>query len=411
MANFDVQIQDIIGAFSDQAAMDDFMTAGCKEIINSLPPQLLLKCADLTTLNNVTPSLDTLDTKGLVLDVLRYDGTIDQPCRLVPVYKRGRIQDSSDMEVATVTDPAYLILDNTLEIYPEPTSSQVGRVHHVIYPTVDASAVSTISNFPDEAEYLVVLYSSIKALGKNIIDLKKSDLSISASAPNVPSLGTVSYSDASNADASASSVSSITVSSVSVADISSNLPTYTKPSSTVNFGSGNNFDTLLATDEDIELASVELQKQNQLLDAHRTDVQNELNEFNKENAKYQASVQSVLAKHNSDLQVELRQAQLDAADAQQEASQATDVDKFNKAQDQALDLQNKSNTLQATIQNNDDLIQKFSTELNKYSAQVNSEVQEYSQNLNTNQQNYNMYLQQQVKLQQDYDKGLAQLVN
>ena len=118
-----------------------------------------------------------------------------------------------------------------------------------------------------------------------------------------------------------------------------------------------------------------------------------------------------LAKHNSDLQVELRQAQLDAADAQQEASQATDVDKFNKAQDQALDLQNKSNTLQATIQNNDDLIQKFSTELNKYSAQVNSEVQEYSQNLNTNQQNYNMYLQQQVKLQQDYDKGLAQLVN
>ena len=154
-----------------------------------------------------------------------------------------------------------------------------------------------------------------------------------------------------------------------------------------------------------------MQKQNQLLDAHRTDVQNELNEFNKENAKYQASVQSVLAKHNSDLQVKLRQAQLDAADAQQEASQVTDIDKFNKAQDQALDLQNKSNTLQATIQNNDDLVQKFLAELNKYTSQVNSEVQEYSQNLNNNQQSYNMYLQQQIKLQQDYDKGLAQLVS
>ena len=164
MANFDVQIQDIIGTFSDQAAMDDFMTTGCKEIINSLPPQLLLKCADISTLNDGTTTLTNLDTKGLVLDVLRYDGTIDQPCRLVPVYKRGRIQDASDMEVATVTDPAYLILDNTLEIYPEPTSSQVGRVHHVIYPTVDASAVSTIANFPDEAEYLVVLYACIKAV-------------------------------------------------------------------------------------------------------------------------------------------------------------------------------------------------------------------------------------------------------
>ena len=164
MANFDVQIQDIIGTFGDQAAMDDFMAAGCKEIINSLPPQLLLKCADLTTLNNVTPSLDTLDTKGLVLDVLRYDGTIDQPCRIVPVYKRGRIQDASDMELATVTDPAYLIIDNTLEIYPEPESTQVGRVHHVIYPTVDASAVATIANFPNEAEYLVVLYACIKSV-------------------------------------------------------------------------------------------------------------------------------------------------------------------------------------------------------------------------------------------------------
>ena len=58
------------------------------------------------------------------------------------------------------------------------------------------------------------------------------------------------------------------------------------------------------------MASVELQKQNQLLDAHRTDIQNELNEFNKENVRYQANVQAELAKHNTDLQVELRQAQL-----------------------------------------------------------------------------------------------------
>ena len=35
MANFDVQIQDLVGTFSDQTAMDDFMTAGAKEIINS----------------------------------------------------------------------------------------------------------------------------------------------------------------------------------------------------------------------------------------------------------------------------------------------------------------------------------------------------------------------------------------
>ena len=204
-------------------------------------------------------------------------------------------------------------------------------------------------------------------------------------------------------------MSAITVSTVSKADISGDVPAYTKPSTTVNFGSGNNFDTLLGTNEDTELASVELQKQNQLLDAHRTDIQNELNEFNKENVRYQANVQAELAKHNTDLQVALRQAQVDAADAQQEASQATDVDKFNKAQDQALDLQNKAQTLQAAVQNNDDLVSKFLAELNKYSAQVNTEVQTYSQNLENNQRNYNIYAQQRAKLQADYDKGIQAL--
>ena len=52
MANFDVQIQDLVGTFSDQTAMDDFMTAGAKEIINALPMSMLYKCADKTTLNN-----------------------------------------------------------------------------------------------------------------------------------------------------------------------------------------------------------------------------------------------------------------------------------------------------------------------------------------------------------------------
>ena len=37
-------------------------------------------------------------------------------------------------------------------------------MYHITYPTVDVSAVSTIANFPDEAEYLVVLYAAAKQL-------------------------------------------------------------------------------------------------------------------------------------------------------------------------------------------------------------------------------------------------------
>tara|TARA_R100000700_G_C3174591_1_gene149260 strand:+ start:1533 stop:2765 length:1233 start_codon:yes stop_codon:yes gene_type:complete len=408
MATFEAQVEALTSLAIDgssaptQTELTQFLTDGAKEIINNLPSSLLPLCASSNTFTS--GSAETLVT-GKILNVFRSDGDISQPCRRVSASQKGRASDPDDMSYATITDPVFFIDNNTLDVLPAGGSCSYSAV---AYPSVAYSA-DAITAFPNEAEYLVALYGAIKSLSNKLSSLIKTDLNISAPSPSAPSLATLSYTDASNADASSSNVSPINVSTISKADISGDIPQYTKPSTSVNFGSGNNFDTLLGTNEDTELASVELQKQNQLLSAYNTDIQNELNEFNKENVRYQANVQAELAKHNTDLQVELRQTQLDAADAQQEASQATDVDKFNKAQDQALDLQNKAQDLQAAVQNNDDLVSKFSAELNKYSAQVNAEVQTYSQNLENNQRNYNVYAQQQAKLQADYDKGLQLL--
>lgn len=414
MATFEVQVEGLTGLSIDgssaptQNEVTQFLTDGAKEVLNALPRN---KQEMFTTSNSLNGGAGTTQLTLLgseVFSVIRGDGTINQPCRRISPALSGRASDASDMIAASISDPVYYIENNVLKIIPTPTGSNLAVVETLAYPTV-AFGDSVIAKFPDDGEYLVSLYASIKSLQNKISSFIKSDLSISASAPSAPSLATLSYVAASNADASTSAVSAITVSTISKADISGNVPAYSKPATTVNFGSGNNFDTMLGTNEDVELASIELQKQSQLLNSYRIDIDNELNEFNKENSKYQANVQAELAKHNTDLQVELTQAQLDAADAQQEASQAIDVDKFNKAQDQALDLQNKSQALQAAIQNNDDLVSKFLAELNKYSAQVTTEVQAYSQNLENNQRNYNIYTQQQVKLQVDYDKGLAYL--
>mgnify|MGYP003109567948 CR=1 FL=1 len=412
MAIFEVQVEGLTGLSIDgssaptQNEVTQFLTDGAKEVLNALPRN---KQEMFTTSNALNGSSTTLTLLGSeVFSVTRADGTISQPCRRISPALSGRALDASDMIAASITDPAYYIENNILKIIPTPTNSNTAQVETLAYPTV-AFGDSVIAKFPDDGEYLVSLYASIKSLQNKISSFIKSDLSITASAPNAPSLATLSYVVASNADASAGSVGAITVSTVSKANISGDVPAYSKPATTVNFASGNNFDTILGTNEDVELASIELQKQSQLLNSYRIDIDNELNEFNKENSKYQANIQAELAKHNTDLQVELTQAQLDAADAQQEAAQTTDVDKFNKAQDQALDLQNKSQTLQAAIQNNDDLVSKFLAELNKYSAQITTEVQTYSQNLENNQRNYNIYTQQQVKLQVDYDKGLAYL--
>jgi hypothetical protein len=43
------------------------------------------------------------------------------------------------------------------------SSSSVGKVVYASPPTVDASSGGSIAGFPDEAEYLVMLYGAIKA--------------------------------------------------------------------------------------------------------------------------------------------------------------------------------------------------------------------------------------------------------
>ena len=110
------------------------------------------------------------------------------------------------------------------------------------------------------------------------------------------------------------------------------------------------------------------------------DIQNELNEFNKENVRYQANVQAELAKHNSDLQIS---------------------------------LSNSDKNMQKLIQENNLKIQKYSNELQSYQANVGSLVQnsqgylaEVQSRLTVDTAKYSWYEKQQAKLQADYDKGL-----
>ena len=234
--------------------------------------------------------------------------------------------------------------------------------------------------------------------------LSISDLTISSSAPSAPSLGTVSYSAATNADASAAAVSAITVDTVAKADISGDVPSYTKPTQTFDI---TQFETFLETDEDTELAQLQLGRLNNELGEYQADIQNELNKFNQLNQRYEANVQAELAKHNSDLRKAITQAEINARDAQQEAQQATQVDLANKAADQALALQNAAQTMQATIANNDDLVAKFLQEINLYQNNINKEIQEYSQNL---QQKIAEY-QSAIAIQQSYYQEAQARIN
>ena len=169
MATFQVQIEDMIGVVettagsgsSDTTALSSFLTDGAKEVINMMNPSMLITCA---TEQTFTPKAvgsedETLNTTK-IFNVRRNDGTIDQPCRLIMSSMKGRASDPLEMDFASETDPVYYLENNKINILPS-ASTAVGKYSEVQFPSV-AHGDSSISTFPDEAEYVVVLYAVMK---------------------------------------------------------------------------------------------------------------------------------------------------------------------------------------------------------------------------------------------------------
>ena len=182
MANFDAQIQALAGT-ADQTEMDDWAADAVKEIINILPPELKIECATITSLTSSTPM--DLDATGKVFHVTREnaDSGYHIGCREVNPIHAGSAGDSTSLHYVTETDPIYWVESDTggdpkLFVKPDPTANQPARVHHVAFPTVDVSSVSAIVNFPDEAEYLVVLYTAIKVAESLMISEEDPELFI-----------------------------------------------------------------------------------------------------------------------------------------------------------------------------------------------------------------------------------------
>jgi len=232
MATFQVQVEDLTGSIGDTAAISSWLQDGCKAVVGFIPKNRLEQVASNT---NFTDSVDVESMK--VLSVLRKDASNSNrymPCRKLLPSQMGTVHDSSYMEYATTSDPAYIIHNDVLNTFPQSVASNDSRVVNI---SLDFSAVtyddSSITNFPDEAEPAVVLYAARNGLQRLMNNMNSiSALTVSVSAPSAPSLATVSYSNATNADASASSIGAITVATVAKADISGDVPTYSKPAIT-----------------------------------------------------------------------------------------------------------------------------------------------------------------------------------
>jgi len=210
MATFEAQVEGLTSLSIDgssaptQTELTQFLTDGAKEVINLLPEGLLPLCS--SSVSFTSGSASTLNT-GKVLHVLRSDGDISQPCRSIPAMYKGKYSDPDDMNYATVTDPAFYVENNTIDVLPAGGSCTYSEVQ---YPAV-AYGDSAIAVFPDEAEYLVALYASIKTL-QNAMGNKTGSLPADISFPSIPITPTSPSFDA------------------GAISVSSSAPTYTKVS-------------------------------------------------------------------------------------------------------------------------------------------------------------------------------------
>ena len=171
LQTFELQLLDLVGEALagdlglDTEFFDDILTNGARVIIGKMPAPLWRFFGSEPSAFAPTTGIAVENFK--IKDVFRNDGTIDQPCRRIPEFLRGRALDSDEMIYATVTDPVYYMDYSTtgtptLKIIPTSATATKGKIIRVLFPTIDASGDSSVNGFPDDLEPLLLLYALIQ---------------------------------------------------------------------------------------------------------------------------------------------------------------------------------------------------------------------------------------------------------
>ena len=406
MADFKEQIEDMIGTVGDDQYLADSMNAVAKEIINAMPENKLWAVGEES---DEQTSNGFLLEDGKVLGVYRENGTNDEfvSCKEVPIYFERKVQDSNSLFYPSKEEPVFLLKNGSVNVYPLPASTgeKAFKVVSVAYPAVTSvtiSTLSTIANFPNEVEHLLILGASARGLQYLMARVKSnlSGLAPSFTAPSFPTISTLSLSTPPSVPSiSAQSVSSLgtaptyskpifvaptfpTIGTLSVSGapaipVLSSLaysnasktafgdsvamtslgtpPSYISPTASIDTGQ---LITFLETNEDPELAGVQIERMRVELGKYQADLSDRLNDFNESAESYRA-----------DIQKKIKQADIDIAEAQIDAQNGTNVS-----------IQNEAKQLEADLSNNKLVLEKYTSELGSYQTTVSGEVQTFVNN-------------------------------
>tara|TARA_R110002020_G_scaffold167808_2_gene356329 strand:+ start:5247 stop:7235 length:1989 start_codon:yes stop_codon:yes gene_type:complete len=227
-------------------------------------------------------------------------------------------------------------------------------VHTLSAPTYTKPTIATRQSFNDFFES-----GSLNPFDDN----DPGDFTINALLPEDATISIITYTGPTSSSAGSITAADTYVAAPSVIAAGVTLPTYTKP--TVSFDIAK-FEEFLETEEDSELAQVQLGRLNLELQEWQNDITNELNEFNKENAIYQAGIQEAITEAQMASTKAMKQADIDLQRAISNSQEANKVA-----------LQNATNEMQKIMMNNDNAIKDYTARMQGYSAEVQAEVEEH----------------------------------
>ena len=147
-----------------------WLKEGVMEVLKLLPNDMLERAKTYFAFESNPAGAEIEVPECDVSNVTLHNGSKMIECRKVLASQKGRLEDSADILYATSTDPAYYIEGNKLNVLPYGYECRYGAFNFTVDNLNDDQLLnitygsSELSVFPNEAQDLVVLHASIKAL-------------------------------------------------------------------------------------------------------------------------------------------------------------------------------------------------------------------------------------------------------
>jgi hypothetical protein len=137
--------------------LSNFLKQSSRMVLDVLSEEYLNKN---TTKYEVTSNAGQAIKNDKILKVLRNN----VGCIQVPLEAKDKVLSSSTSIYApTLRSPVYFIEGTKIFIKPDPTGTQKGEIYYNPLPS-PVHTETAIDNFPDEAEYAVVIGAAVKVL-------------------------------------------------------------------------------------------------------------------------------------------------------------------------------------------------------------------------------------------------------